>query len=202
MAFNVRSRRWVFVLLAVGTLVAVACGSAAQNDSDRTADGSAPSTRDAEGLRIVAYQGEDVLGGSEISFADLLGKGTPVVVNFWAGLCPPCREEMPDLQRVYDQRKDEFLLVGVDVGPFVGLGSDDDARRLLQELNVTYPAAYAEDADILREYNVLGMPTTVFFTPDGEVFSKKTGFMSGSEIEDRLQALLEASGGGSAGASE
>ena len=197
-----KRRSYLLGAVAAGALIAAACGSAAQNESARTTDGSAPSTSDDEGLRIVAYQGEDVLGGSEISFSELLRKGRPVVLNFWAGLCPPCREEMPDFQRVYDQRKDEFLLVGVDVGPFVGLGSDDDARELLQQLNVTYPTAYAKDADIVREYNVLGMPTTVFFTPDGEVFSKKTGFMSGSEIEDRLEALLEASGGGSPGASE
>ncbi|HXG35383.1 MAG TPA: TlpA disulfide reductase family protein [Dehalococcoidia bacterium] len=134
-----------------------------------------------------------MLGGQEIDFNDLLGRGQPLVLNFWAGLCPPCRQEMPDFQKVYNEQKDKFILVGVDVGPFVGLGSHDDAREFLREFNITYPAAFAKTNSLLRQYNVLGMPTTVFFTPDGKVFRKHTGFMTLGQMRSNLEDLLNAS---------
>jgi thiol-disulfide isomerase/thioredoxin len=97
---------------------------------------------------ISAYQGEDVLGGQTVKFSKLFERGKPVILNFWAGLCPPCRAEMPGFQKVFDQVRDSVVLVGVDLGPFVGLGEHDDARRLLAELGVRYPAAFAVDGTL------------------------------------------------------
>ena len=83
------------------------------------------------------YQGEEVIGASQMNFADLFPAEKPVVLNFWAGLCPPCRAEMPGFQAVYDQNKDDYIMLGIDIGPFMGLGSNQDASNLLQELNIT-----------------------------------------------------------------
>src|SRR3990172_6642334 len=80
-------------------------------------------TAAAASFAITAYQGQATLGGSEIDFSSLLGRGRPVILNFWAGLCPPCRAEMPGFQSVYAELSQHFVLVGVDVGPFIGLGS-------------------------------------------------------------------------------
>ena len=60
------------------------------------------------------YQGEGDLGATELSMSDLQGK--PVVLNFWAGLCPPCRAEMPDFQAFSDDNRDSVLVLGIDVG--------------------------------------------------------------------------------------
>ena len=119
------------------------------------------------------YQGAGELGAETLELSQLLGK--PVVLNFWAGLCPPCRAEMPEFQEFYEETKDRVTLVGIDVGPFVGLGSRDDAADLLMELGVTYPAGFPEDGSVLRSYGVLGMPTTVFIDSEGGVFRKWTG---------------------------
>lgn len=179
-------RRWLWWSggLALGVAIVVAAIATLQQGGSGGGDGR---------FRIVAYQGEDVLGGKEIGFADLLHQGKPVVLNFWAGLCPPCRQEMPGFQRVYNEHKDEFILVGVDVGPFVGLGSHDDARRFLKSFNITYPTAYAKRDGLLREYNVQSMPTTVFFSPDGKLFRKFTGFFPEDELRKELKAFLDAS---------
>ena len=90
-------------------------------------------------FQITVYSGQEVLGGEELAFSSIFTHGKPVVLNFWAGLCPPCRAEMPDLQSVYGEYQDRVLLLGLDIGPFVGLGSRDDGRALVQELNITYP---------------------------------------------------------------
>ncbi len=147
----------------------------------------------ARDFQITAYQGEDVLGGQEIKFSDLLAQGNPVVLNMWAGLCPPCRAEMPDLQEVYEEHKDRVLLFGLDIGPFVGLGSREDGQALLEELNITYPAGTTFDADAVRDYQVLGMPTTYFIKPNGEIINQWTGLLTKDKTIELVEELLAAS---------
>jgi thiol-disulfide isomerase/thioredoxin len=123
-------------------------------------------------FQIAVYQGQDVLGGDEVDFSGVVEQGKPVVLNFWAGLCPPCRLEMPDLQEVHEEFGDQIVLVGVDVGTFTGLGDEQEGRALLQEVGVTYPAGTTANAEVMRAYEVIGMPTTLFITPDGEIVER------------------------------
>lgn len=139
---------------------------------------------------ITAYQGQAELGGEDVDFTDLLGQGRPVVLNFWAGDCPPCRAEMPAFQRMYEANRDELLLVGVDIGPFMRLGSHDDARDLLAELGITYPAAYARNSAPVRSFGVQSMPTTVFFRGDGTIASVHQGFLDESSLQSSVRSLL------------
>lgn len=145
-------------------------------------------------FEFVAYQGEEELGGSELSFSQLFDQGKPVVLNFWAGQCPPCRAEMPGFQEVYDQYQGDFILLGLDVGPFMNLGSNQSARDLLQELDITYPTARALDRGPVVQYGVLAMPTTVFFTPDQKVFASRTGYVDETRLASLVQGLINASG--------
>ncbi len=141
------------------------------------------------------YQGEAVVGGSKIRLSQLWRKGKPVVVNYWAGLCPPCRAELPDFQRLYVERaKGKFTLIGVDVGPFVGLGSRDDGKALLRELKITFPAGTALVAAPVRAYGIVGMPTTVFITPSGKIFKRYTGMLTRGQMNTLVDELLKASG--------
>ncbi len=135
------------------------------------------------------YQGEDVLEASTVNLTDLLDK--PTVVNFWAGLCPPCRQEMPHFQEFYDEFKGRISFVGIDVGQFTGLGNQGDARELLSELGVTYPAGFTEDFTAVKEY-VTGMPTTVFITPDGDVFRSWTGYLTKDKLTEITEDMLAA----------
>jgi cytochrome c biogenesis protein CcmG/thiol:disulfide interchange protein DsbE len=142
---------------------------------------------------IAVYQGEDTLGGQEIQFSDLFAQGRPVVLNLWAGLCPICRNEMPELQEAYEEYGDRVLFVGVDIGQFVGLGDRDDALGLLEQLALTYPAGSTPDATIMRDYRVLGTPATYFFAPDGEVVKQWNGFLTRGQLDENIEALLVAS---------
>jgi thiol-disulfide isomerase/thioredoxin len=144
-------------------------------------------------FQIAVYQGEDVLGGEAVDFSGVVGQGKPVVLNFWAGLCPPCRLEMPDLQEVHEEFGDQVTLVGVDVGTFTGLGDEQEGRELLQEVGVTYPTGTTDSADVMRAYQVIGMPTTLFISPDGEIVERWTGLLTKDKMVELVEELLEAS---------
>ena len=143
----------------------------------------------APNFSIILYQGEEELGAKELDLAQL--RGNPIVLNFWAGLCPPCRAEMPDLQVFHDAFKDRATLIGIDVGQFTGLGKQQDAKDLLQELGVTYPAGFTNDSSVIRDYKVLGMPTTVFIRSDGTIFKKWSGALNAETLEEQTTAMLE-----------
>ncbi|MFQ6029756.1 MAG: TlpA family protein disulfide reductase [Dehalococcoidia bacterium] len=181
------------ILLCIAVLAA--CGGAshpAYPVTPLTSEGS--DSGFAADFRIVAYQGEGVLGGKEVWLSSLFsrdpGVKLPVVLNFWAGQCPPCRAEMPDLQQIYEEYQGRILLFGLDVGPFVGLGTREDGRALLEELEVTYPAGTTFDAGVVGDYRVLGMPTTVFLKPNGEFVRTWTGALNKGKLVELVEELL------------
>ena len=147
------------------------------------ADNSAPD------FRFTLFQGEDVLGASEMSLSEL--EGRPLVLNFWARFCTPCWSEMPELQAFYEEYNEQVQLVGVDVGQFTGLGSPKDAGRLLDSLGITYPAGYTDEARVVRDYQIRAMPTTAFITADGELFQTWTGSVTREEVTAIVQEMLE-----------
>ena len=75
-------------------------------------------------------------------------------------------------------------------GQFTGLGTPDEGQELLDELGVTYPAGYTNDANIIKDYKVLGMPTTVFIDAQGEIFNKWTGALNGEVLEEKTLEML------------
>jgi thiol-disulfide isomerase/thioredoxin len=177
---------------------------AAFRPETRVYSGSAPSAAPETGSEPVSveleadfvidlYQGEEVLGGSSVAFSEVLALGKPVVLNMWAGLCPICRNEMPELQEAHETYGDRVVFVGVDIGLFVGLGSKEDAVGLLDDLAVTYPAGSTPDAKIVRDYKVLGTPATYFVAPGGDIVERWNGFLTGDQLTKRVEELIEVS---------
>lgn len=108
-------------------------------------------------------------------------RGHPLVVNFWASWCPPCRKEMPALARVAQQ-----LAGKVD---FVGLDTQDERSAGLafaQSANVHYPLAF-DTAQVWSAYGVYGLPTTFFVSSDGHILGKQVGGLT----ESRLFAIIQ-----------
>ncbi len=176
---DVRSR--TLAALASCTVLLTACGAFTSPTSPAT-----KATRPGD-FRLVAYQGADVFGGKQSHFARVFDQGKPVVLNFWAGLCPPCRAEMPGFQKVSTELSGKILFVGIDIGPFVDLGNHQDAINLYTQLCIHYPLAYAVDSSPLQVYRVQGMPTTVFLSSSGRVVDQETGIVT----EDQLRTIIQ-----------
>lgn len=137
----------------------------------------APAVMAVPDIGFSLYQGEDMLGSTEVRLWDLIGDGKPVVLNFWAGLLPPSRAELPGLQELHEQYGDMIQVIGLDVGSLMGLGTSEDAVSLLNELSITFPAGFTEDEAVISDYELVGLPTTYFISPRGEVFREWTGLI-------------------------
>ena len=205
-----RQKRKVFILVGSIAMILILAACSTTGQADTAALPQIPNSEQNENLAelqnnelvignlptdfpVTIYQGAGYQDGDQVLFSDLLAQGQPVVLNFWAGLCPPCRLEMPDLQTVSDAYQGQVLLFGLDVGPFTGLGSNQDGRALLQELAITYPAGTTSNPNVVREYEILGMPTTYFITPDGNIQETWTGLLTEAKLTELVEGLLAAS---------
>jgi thiol-disulfide isomerase/thioredoxin len=161
-------------------------------DVSAGAGGAYPEELDSDFL-IEVYQGAETLGGSEMWFSQILARGKPVVLAFWAGQCPICRRELPEVEAAGGAFADEVLVVGVDVGPYTGLGDKDDALALIEELGLTFPMGSTPEAAVMRDYRVTGIPTLLFFTPSGEQVERFTGAVGEDRLVQAIEDLLQIS---------
>jgi cytochrome c biogenesis protein CcmG, thiol:disulfide interchange protein DsbE len=133
------------------------------------------------GAQAPAIDLPDVRAGrARVVLAEL--RGTPVLVNFWATWCTPCRQEMPLLGAAHKRLGGKLAIVGVDVKD-----NRAEAVRFLADRKIDYPSAYDPDASLRRSFEFVGLPVTVLVGRDGRVLDRVTGAVTRS----RLNQLLE-----------
>ena len=127
------------------------------------------------------------MGGPNMRLAEQ--RGRVVMINFWATWCGPCRQEMPQLSRIYDKyRGSGFVLMGVNV--------DDDVRNATEVANklaVSFPVLLDTDKTVSKLYDLSTMPSTVLVDRDGKVRYLHRGYLAGYEdtYEKQVRELLK-----------
>ncbi len=123
------------------------------------------------------------LDGETVSLDSL--RGHPVMVNFWATWCGPCRMEMPFIQEVFedpDWVEQGLVILSVNAGE-----SASAARKFMESNNLSFRVLLDADSEVMRLYNVSGIPTTYFIDKDGIIRDVKIGlFQSKAEIDWRI----------------
>lgn len=126
--------------------------------------------------------------GQTYKLSELRGK--PVVVNFWASWCIPCRDEAPALQRVWEKYKDQgVLILGVDY-----VDTDTEAKKFIEEFQQTYPNGADLGTVISQGYKISGVPETYFIGKDGKLLqgSDESGRAKGNWIGPVPEEVLNA----------
>lgn len=153
--------------------------------AEATTGGLIPSPR--EGFLAPDFTLES-LSGDQISLSDMRGKA--IVLNLWASWCPPCRAEMPALQRVYQENHERGLeVLAVNMTAQDNIAAVED---FMQEFNLTFPILLDTSGEVGNAYLMRALPTTFFIDHDGVIQRVIVGGpMSEVTLQSTVEQLLE-----------
>jgi len=98
-------------------------------------------------------------------------RGQVVLINFWATWCPPCRYEMPSLERLWQQVKDKgVVILAINVGE-----NEDKIFEFMGQYPMTFPIPMDRDGKVIKAYPVMGLPTSYIISPQGKVTHRAVG---------------------------
>jgi cytochrome c biogenesis protein CcmG, thiol:disulfide interchange protein DsbE len=123
------------------------------------------------------------LDGATFALNELHGQ--PLVINFWATWCFPCRQEMPMLQSTWERYGDSVLILGVDVGE-----QETIVQDFVDEFQLTFPILLDEPMAVAGEYNVRGLPTTFFIDGNGIIRQIYPGELNSAILAEGIQKIL------------
>ncbi|TML67813.1 MAG: TlpA family protein disulfide reductase [Actinobacteria bacterium] len=112
-------------------------------------------------------------------------RGHPVVINFWASWCVPCRDEAPNLNAAAKAHAGRVVFLGIDIQDLV-----PDAHKFLRELHVPYVSVRDKSSGTYRAYGLTGVPETYYLDRQGRIVGHSIGAVSGRELEQQLAPLL------------
>ena len=164
-------------IIAIALLVAYLVYAGDTQGSTRTAS--------SIGSRVPALAVPS-LSGKSMTLRDF--DGDVVLVNLWASWCPPCRAEMPDLQRLWNTNRSRHVaIVGINEGE-----SPQRAHEFADALGVRFPVLVDEEQRFGRTYAALGLPTSVLIDRHGVVLRTFDGALTYAQMQSALDGALSA----------
>lgn len=123
------------------------------------------------------------INGDMISLSDYQGEN--IYLNFWASWCDPCNDEMPDIEKIYQEYTDKGLVLLT-----INTGEDKDTVEEYMKTNgYTFPVLLDLEMDVARQYKTSSIPVSFFINKEGEIVTKKEGLMTGEEMRKAIEKL-------------
>jgi cytochrome c biogenesis protein CcmG/thiol:disulfide interchange protein DsbE len=180
-----RRGKWILAGIALALVLVVGCVTAAVVLSSADSGSSAGAAK-----RSTVKVGEaaptfevTTLDGKTVKLSDYAGK--PVVLNFWASWCTPCREEFPALRDAYARAHGKWSLVGINSQDFV----ESDGRKFAKDQKSTWPNGFDADSVVSGEYGVTQLPQTFFIDAKGVIRAHLFGGLTADSLQEELQKL-------------
>ncbi len=126
------------------------------------------------------------LDGREVTLAEF--EGQPVIINFWATWCPPCRLEMPEFQRAFEAHEEDGLVILA-----VNVAESAEAVRsfFYDEMGYTYTPLLDEESRVAEAYGAVGLPATFFVDAAGEVTAVHRGALTQAQLQSYLEDTIQ-----------
>lgn len=127
--------------------------------------------------------------GNDVSLSDF--KGKPVVLNFWASWCPPCKAEMPDYQKMVQQYSSQgviFMMVNMTDG---SRETTETAKQFLKERKYTFPAYFDMNSNAANAYCISSIPYSIFIDKDGNIVNAYQGMIDAATMKKNIGAIMK-----------
>ncbi len=174
----------VFILLFAGVVAGAYFGYKTLSGKTES-QGQTPSIQNNGNYKDFGVVDQD---GKEVKLSDFIGK--PVVINFWASWCPPCKSELPHFDKLakeYEGRVD-FLMVNL-AGE-----KQESVKNFVRQNGYTFPLYFDTAESGAKAYSVSSIPKTVFITADGDIGAERIGAMSEAVLRNYIEQLLKDKG--------
>lgn len=174
------------VLVAAGVLYTVLSDRFAPTTITPVSD-AAESVNPEELPDAVDFEVEDA-EGNILKLSDFIGE-KPVIVNFWASWCPPCRAELPDFDKAYQEYGDQihFLMVNLTDG---AKETKATAQALIDAEGFTFPVYFDTMGQASAGYSLYSIPVTIAVSADGKLVSQQVGALSEAAVNQLVEMLL------------
>ena len=183
----------------------------ADNEGESTESGtggpeSTAASEEASGETAPAETGADarpVIPAVDFELEDQYGnihrledyRGKTIFLNFWATWCPPCKAEMPDIQKLYEKSategEDAVIVLGVAAPNMGQEGSEEEIAAFMEEKGYTYPVLMDTEGELFNSYGIMSFPTTFMIDRDGNVFGYVSGMLSADMMDSIVRQTLD-----------
>lgn len=184
--------RFKTILLGAALIIVIAASTIGYNILSKKHDAQLPqnnnsrSNSDADKIKAVDFNVTDS-DGNTVSLSSQFGK--PIVLNFWASWCNPCRREMPDFQEVYEEIGDEaiFMMINLTDGK---RETQTKVEDFIDDSGFTFPIYFDKKLEAANAYRIHSIPTTYFIDADGFISSAVSGVVSKKVLKERIDDMV------------
>ena len=174
-----------------------------EGGSTEPGTGGSESTTAEEASGETAADARPVIPAVDFELEDQYGnihrledyRGKTIFLNFWATWCPPCKAEMPDIQKLYEKSstegEDAVIVLGVAAPNMGQEGSEEEIAAFMEEKGYTYPVLMDTEGELFVSYGIMSFPTTFMIDRDGNVFGYVSGMLSADMMDSIVRQTLD-----------